>query len=187
MLLRSLAKSAFVDAPGGQRLFYPSGAWSRPYVVPNVVIENRLLTRHAWNWAIVLLVGISSLTAIAVSNMRDPTLFLAIVFAPPVLLIASSWFLLRPVVTGLERMARRPSASIFYRDLVRRRTYGLLLYSLASSTAFMLVFVASGVTGFFHPLIAIVGILIFAPVIASSAYCILLKRRMEQTVPVKTA
>src|SRR5712671_3886224 len=43
-----LAEQSFKAGPNGERLFFQSGPWSRPYVIPNAETERRIYQKVVW-------------------------------------------------------------------------------------------------------------------------------------------
>jgi hypothetical protein len=181
-----MAKSSFIDGRDGARLFYTSGPWSRPYIVPDAVTEERLLTRQSWLVAVLVLV-LLPLLALATPSRLDPRAFVLSLIAALIALQVVSWILLRPVLAGPSKSTERAPLALFYRGTAEQHGFPFLVICLIFSCSLFLFSVGSLFTRLAHPIVAVTGSVIFGFVSAAWVYVLLLKLRMRRPVPGRTA
>jgi hypothetical protein len=181
-----MAKVSFVDGSDGARLFYTSGPWSRPYLVPDAATEERLLARQSWIMAVVVLV-LLPLVSFSTTAWDDPRIFGLIIVVALVAQHVVSSVLLRPVLAGLSKSAERAPLGVFYRGTAERHGFSFLVFCLILSCVFFLFSIGSLFTRVGHPIVAVTGTVIFGLVSASWVYVLLLKLRMRRAVSGRTA
>jgi len=139
-----IAEQAFKTSASGERLFCRGGPWSRPYIVPDVVTEQRLYRKQVWMLRVLLgglVLGQPLLFVLRPEVLHEPYLFL-IYF---VVVMAVFWFVGRVVfardLRELQRAPARLRPRSFYGQTAQRHTKtGLTLGFIGS-----LLFVIAGI------------------------------------------
>ncbi len=138
-----MAEQAFRDSPDGKRLFYHSGFWSRPYIVPDGKTEQRLFTKQLWITRFIgcMILGQSFLFAIIPEVFKIPTWFLSYIFT----LMSITWlvghFVFRTDLAKLNRTESRVPLRAYFASVANGHRTGALAIRLIGS----LLFVAGGI------------------------------------------
>ena len=56
--LSYLSQGIVKTGPNGERLLYLYGPWSRPYIIPDLATERRLIQKGIWLFLFVLMIGL---------------------------------------------------------------------------------------------------------------------------------
>lgn len=110
----SIVRQSFGSGPGGERLFYRGGPWSRPYVVPDGATERRLYVRQLWLMRLLLgalILGQPLLFLLVPGVTREPLWFLGYLGAVALASWAAGHLLFRGPLRGLRRAPSRPPSS----------------------------------------------------------------------------
>lgn len=179
-----IAEQAFRTSGTGERLFYRTSPWSRPYVIPDATTEQKLYWKYVWMLRIflgALIVGQPILLSVLfilrpqVLHTPDEPYWFLIYFV----VVMAVWWLLGWVIFGrdLKRLERSPvrlPLRSFYGQMAQRHTTGKLVLGLLGS----LVFVTAGVWMFStsgNSLIAVVCVAFFGVCTIAWGYCLYLK------------
>jgi hypothetical protein len=175
-----IAEQSFRTGPNGERLFYTSGPWSRPYIIPDAETEQKLFRRQLWSMRILL--GALILGAV-ISVIAFPDLpgnswqFFGVLVGAVAIFWLANQAALWPVLKGLERAPAQLSLGSFYRQMSEKHS------TLALSLGFggCLVFVAASAwalsVGQMSAPVAIFSMAFFGLCALAWGYALLLKRR----------
>ncbi|MGX9417487.1 hypothetical protein ACWU4D_09060 [Vibrio sp. WJH972] len=176
-----ITEQAFGESPDGKRLFYCSGPWSRPYIVPDVVTEKRLFQKQLWKNRIffsALIVGQPFLFSL-IPEMKNNAAWLC---GYLVLLALVSWcvsyFALRKDLVNLNQSDRLRFRAFFVSGAKRHQTSMLVLGYVAC-----LLFVMSGVWMIAfgrHIVIAWIVIVFFSVCSLAWGYAIYVKKTLQE-------
>jgi hypothetical protein len=173
-----IAEQSFKTAPSGERVFFDSGPWSRPYVLPNAETEQRIYRKLVWMLRIMLgglIVSQPILLLWFPGIVNNPMVFAAYLIALTAVFGLVRHALLAPDLRGLARAERVPMRS-FYGEMARQHSLRALMLGLACSIAFVAlgaVMLALGQSS----LAAIFCIVFFGACAVAWMYGLMLKRR----------
>ena len=140
-----IAEQSFKTGPGGERLFYTGGPWSRPYIIPDAETEQKLFRRQLWLMRILLgaLIVTAPISVIGFAGIphleQNPWFFFGFLAAAVAIFWLASQLVLRSVLKRLERAPAQLSLGSFYRQMSEKHS------ALALSLGFggCLLFVAT--------------------------------------------
>jgi hypothetical protein len=141
-----IAEQSFKAGPGGERLFYFGGPWSRPYIIPDAQTEHRLFRRHLWSLRVMLGALILAMLVLfaAVPVFSASSLHFFVFFAGA---MALYWIgirlVLMPELRRLERGRATASLVSFYRQMAEKHS----AFALSLGLGLCLLFAASGAWG----------------------------------------
>ena len=136
-----IAEHAFKTAEDGKRLFYRSGPWSRPYVIPDAETEALLLKRQTTLMRCTLgplIVGQPFLFAIWPKVIVQPAVLFGYMIVVMALFGLAGWLAHRRLVSGLQRLEHRLSLRRFYQSMADRHSAGGLVLGFIGSILFVL-------------------------------------------------
>lgn len=139
-----LAEQAFKTSPTGERLFYRSGFWSRPYIIPDAAMEQKLYKKTVWTLRVSLgglIIGQPLLFVLCPNVLREPYWFLVyfVVFMAVYCVVCKAIF--AHDLRGLQRAQSRLRLGSFYGQTAQRHSKtGLTLGFIGC-----LLFVAAGI------------------------------------------
>jgi hypothetical protein len=152
-----LAEASFKTSEKGERLFYRSGPWSRPYIVPDLATEQRLYRKQVWILRILLgglIIGQPFLFAIHPEVTHEPIWF----FSYLLIILFIFWiigkFVFASDLRSLHRMDVRLPFQSFYAQNAERHSKSGLVFGLLGS----LLFVALGIFFLFTGTNRMIGI-----------------------------
>jgi hypothetical protein len=173
-----IAEQSFKTAPSGERVFFGSGPWSRPYVLPDAATEQRIYRKLVWMLRIMLGGLILSQPILFVwfpGIVNKPMVFATYLVGLTVAFALARHVLLASDLRGLDRTARLPARS-FYGEMAQRHSTRALVLGLASSILFVMLgamMLAIGQSS----LAAIFCIVFFAACAVAWGYALVLKQR----------
>ncbi|MEX0643656.1 MAG: hypothetical protein WD468_13210 [Pirellulales bacterium] len=143
-----IAEQSFKTDEEGRRLFYIGTPFSRPYVIADESMEQRLQRKMTWYHRLTLGPAIVGM-ALGASFLRRPWLFLFerpwLLFIVLVVAVSAAWVLLRVIfykeLRTMPRAAARVSLRTFYGSMAQKHSRKGLLLGLFAS----LLFVATGI------------------------------------------
>lgn len=177
----SLADQSFKTAPSGERLFYPDGPWTRPYIMPDATTEQRLYRKMVWMYRILLggtILGLPILFWMVPHILDRPLYFVGCIVAMSALYWLVGRVLFAPDLAGLHRVETRLPLKVFFGDMggVGKHVFGIVA---------CLMFVAAGIwmlmTGQ-SAVVAIVNIVFFGLCGVAWAYALFLNRAKSASV-----
>lgn len=139
-----MADQSFKTAPGGERLFYFGGPWSRPYIIPDSATEHRLYRKVLWSLRIMLGGLIVAVPFFSRASLFENSLYF---FAYLAIVTAVFWLGRKLVLMAdLRRLERAPaqlSLRSFYAQMAEKHS----VLALSLGVGGCLLFVAIGVLG----------------------------------------
>jgi hypothetical protein len=147
-VFRLHAEQSFKTAPSGERLFFPYGPWSRPYVLPDADTERRIYWKLVWQLRIMLGALILGMTILSLWRPPDssPYFFVAIVAITAIFVLVSK-VLFASDLQGLGRAPQRLPLRSFFGGLAGTHSFRALRLGLAVCLMFVFTrawMVASG-------------------------------------------
>jgi hypothetical protein len=139
-----MAEQAFKTTPDGNRWFYRSGPWSRPYLVPDSTVESRLFTKQLWLMRILMggfLISLPIFFTLVPDFLDKPIWFFGLIAIETLVFRIVGDLVLRHELVKLPRAASRVPLRDFYRGMAAQHTTGQLVALLVLAS----VFVATGV------------------------------------------
>lgn len=140
----NLAEQSFKTSPTGERLFFRSGPWSKPFIVPDEAIERRLLKKQIWLMRIMcafLVLGqpifFQFIPAITKESLAYITYLLFVMF----MWCGVSYILFRPELLNLERAKSRTPIKVFLKDKAQKHS----IRSLALGVLASILLLAGGI------------------------------------------
>ena len=174
-----IAEQSFKTGPGGERLFYVSGPWSRPYIIPDLETEHRLFRKHLWSLRILLgglILAMPVLFTAFPAFSGNSAYFFGFFAAAMALYWIASRLVLMPELKRLDRAPAQLSLGSFYRQMAEKHSYRALALGFGGC----LLFVASGAWGLSAGVtpapIAIFTIAFFVLCALAWGYALFLKR-----------
>lgn len=142
-----MADQSFKTAPNGERLFFPFGFLSRPYIIPDAETERRIHRKVVRRLQIMLGGAILLVPLLNASGlMRQPLYFLGILAAVTAVSILANKLSLASDLRGLKRTDQRPPVRAFFGETARKHGLGGLLLGFAGCLAFVAIGLAMGDT-----------------------------------------
>jgi hypothetical protein len=141
-----IAEQSFKTGPGGERLFYLGGPWSRPYIIPDAETEHRLFRRHLWALRIMLgalILAMPVLFAAFPVSLENSLYFFCLFAAAMTLYMIGIRLVLMPELRRLERVPANVSLGSFYRQMAEKHSALALSLGLGAC----LLFAAGGAWG----------------------------------------
>ncbi len=136
-----IAEQSFKTAPSGERLFFPYGPWSRPYVLPDADTERRIYWKLVWQLRIMLGALILGMPILLLWRAADSApYFLVEIVAAAAIFVLVSKVLLASDLQGLGRAPQRLPLRSFFGELAGTHSFRALLLGLAGC----LMFVSTG-------------------------------------------
>jgi hypothetical protein len=180
-----IAEQAFRTSATGERLFYRSSPWSRPYVIPDAATEQKLYWKYVWMLRIFLgaLILVGQPILFTVLSILRPQFFdtpgLPYWFLAYFVVAMAVWWLLGRIIFGrdLKRLERSPvrlPLRSFYGQMAHRHSTGKLVLGLLASLAF----VAAGIWMYSssgNTFIAVLSVAFFGICTIAWGYCLYLK------------
>jgi hypothetical protein len=139
-----IAEQSFKTSPNGERLFYRSGPWSRPFIIADATTEQKLYRKQVWCLRVSLgglIVGQPFLFLFQPEVLRKPYWFPIYLVA----VVAVFWLVWRIVfardLRSLQRANTRLKPGSFYGQTAQHHTTAGLALGFIGS----LLFVACGI------------------------------------------
>jgi hypothetical protein len=136
-----IAEQSFKTAPTGERLFFQSGPWSRPYILPNAETEQRIFWKLVWQLRIMLgamIIGMPFLVLWAPDILKNPLYFVGATAAITALFVLTGKLVMAPDLKNLDRTQEKLSANNFYGEMARKHSMRGLLLGLTACLAFVI-------------------------------------------------
>ena len=138
-----LTDQAFRTSPTGERLYYPGGPWSRPFVITSEATELKLRKRTIWLLALSLgpiFIGMPILGMVHPSSMLDTRVLIGLLTGGLILQYVLRTLLFRTTLKQLNRFASSTPVSDYYRSRAESQSvpglgFGLLLSLLLMANA----------------------------------------------------
>lgn len=173
-----MAEQSFKTAPSGERMYFSSGPWSRPYVLPDGETEGRIYRKLVWMFRIMiggLILGQPFAFLFFPALVRNPIYFAAYLVGLTVAFWLTRRLLLAWDLRGLSRAPARLSMRSFYGEMAQKHSTRALVLGLVCCILFVaLGGVLLAIGDSFLP--AILCIAIFGPCGILWAYALTLKR-----------
>ncbi len=178
-----IAEQAFKTAPDGTRLFYRSGPWARPYIVPDAATERQLFIKQLSMMRLLLgamILGQPFLFLLVPNVTKKPLWFLGDL----AIALTVSWIVGRLVfrsdLSRLSRSAARLPLRAFYTNMAAKHSYTKLVLGFSGS----LLFVAGGSWALEdgeNVVISLLIILAFGVAAVAWLYALIMKRNVPTT------
>jgi FtsH-binding integral membrane protein len=141
-----MADQSFKTAPGGERLFYFGGPWSRPYIVPDNETEQKLYRKVLWSLRIMLGGLIVAIPFLPMAKLLDDSLyFFAYLLAVSVVFWLGRKLVLMRDLQHLQRAAAKLPLRSFFAQMAEKHS----ALALSSGLGVSVLFVAVGFAGLF--------------------------------------
>ena len=126
-LLSYLSQGIVKTGPNGERLLYLYGPWSRPYIIPDLATERRLIQKGIWLFLFVLMIGLLPI-ALTPPKMLDKFWNSSLYFAMFLVVAGGLTFIAAKIVfqskiRHLSRVAQRPPFSAQLDERAKRNSY----------------------------------------------------------------
>ena len=118
----------------GERLFYRSGPWSTPFIIPNSDAEFRIRRRLALKWRFYLLVFMIAqfaFTNLYPDVLHEPFAFIVYIAGLTFILRIVTWTVLASELSKLQRSPTRLSMRSFYCQVAKRHSMAGILLRLS--------------------------------------------------------
>jgi hypothetical protein len=172
-----MADQSFKTAPGGERLFYDGGPWSRPYLIPDSATEQRLYRKVLWSLRIMLGGLIVAIPFLPMATLSDNAWY----FFGYLAIVAAVFWLGRKLVlmSDLRQLQRAPaklSLHSFFAQMADKHSTRALSWGVAGCLLFVAVGVLGLVLGDMGKPAALFSIGFFALCAVAWGYALYLKR-----------
>ncbi len=173
-----IAEQAFKTDEHGRRLFFKGGPWSRPYIIPDLETESRLLNRRTWMYRLTmgpLILGQPFLFMWNPQVVFKPSVFLVYLAIVTLLMAVIDHLAMRSLLSGLQRSGTRLPMGQFYLNAALKHSPVWCALGLLAC----LSFVAGGAfltSQGFNPLVSWLCIVFFG--LCSIAWAYILKLRL---------
>jgi hypothetical protein len=137
-----IAEQSFKTSPSGERVFYSSGPWSRPYILPDAETEQRIYKKLVWMLRIVLGALIVTQPILVLwfpAITRDPVYFAFYVVGLVAAFGLARYLLLRSDLRRLGRASTRLPLRSFYAEMAQKHSSRALALGLVCSILFVVV------------------------------------------------
>jgi hypothetical protein len=138
-----IAEQSFKTAPDGRRLFYRGGPWSRPFIIPNSEVEQRLFRRQLWTMRLMLgpmIFGQPFLFMFIpdiLQKLQKPQWYFGYIALVLAAFKVVGHFVFGSELRGLERIETRMPVRDFYANVGARHSTTKLAFGLFGSLAFV--------------------------------------------------
>ena len=179
-----IAEQSFKTGPGGERLFYTNGSWSRPYIIPDAQTEQRLFRKQLWSLRIMLgglILAMPVLFLVFPQLVGDARYFFGFFVAFTALYWLAFRMILRSELKRLERAPAKMSLNAFYRQMADKHS----TFALSLGLGTCLLFIATGAwalaAGGMPKLIAAFTVAFFGLCALAWGYALVLKHSSRPT------
>ena len=139
-----IAEQSFKTSPTGERLFFRSGPWSKPFIIPDAETEQKLFRKQLWLMRILLgflILGQPFLFQIFPATTKDSTAFISYLVLITLLWYGISHLVFRSELGSLKRAeSRMPLKAFLNAKAEKHSVFALILGVLGC-----ILFVACGV------------------------------------------
>ena len=178
--LSYLSQGIVKTGPNGERLLYLYGPWSRPYIIPDLATERRLIQKGVWIFLFILLIVILPITLTPPRLLdkfwNSSLYFMIFLIVASGVAVISAKIAFQPEIRHLTRVAQRPPFSAQLDDRAKRNSYGVF----AAHILICLVFIVGGILTLLKGrsiLAASVGLLFFGGILVMDVYALSRKLR----------
>lgn len=136
-----ITEQSFKTLPNGERVFYFGLPWSKPYILPDKDIEQRIYKKLLWINRLLLgtlILGQPFLFINVPDIIEKPAWFFAYLFGVSFFFWMVSWIVLRKDLHQIQRTKASRTFSSFYYDMAKRHSEGSLVLGLLVSLAFVI-------------------------------------------------
>lgn len=176
-----ITEQSFKTLPNGERVFYFGLPWSKPYVLPDKDIEQRIYKKLLWINRLglgTMILGQPFLFINIPDIIEKPVWWFAYLFGISFLFWVVSWGILRKDLLQIQRTTTSGTFSSFYYDMAKRHSEGGLVLGLLVSLAFVIVgiWLLFGEINFY---IGLANIVLFTAVATGWGYAL----NIKSTIP----
>ncbi len=172
-----MADQSFKTGPGGERLFYDGGPWSRPYLIPDSETEQRLYRKVLWSLRIMLGGLIVAIPFLPMTKLLDHSLYF---FAYLIAITAVFWLGRKLVLLSdlrhLQRVPAKLPLRAFFAQMADKHSTRALSFGVVGCLLFVTIGVVGLLLGDMGKPAAIFSVGFFALCAAGWGYTLFLKR-----------